>query len=50
MGDPIGPRLLTVRIGEKAALIRAGVCRDTGRLGVGLDAEANLRGGPRPHA
>jgi len=38
--------VFTGGIGEHAAPIRAGVCRDAGWLGVELDAEANLRDGP----
>ena len=38
--------VFTGGIGEHAASIRAGVCRDAGWLGVELDAEANLRDGP----
>jgi acetate kinase len=38
--------VLTGGIGENAASIREGVCRDAGWLGVALDPDANLRGGP----
>ena len=39
--------VFTGGIGEHAAPIRARVCRDAAWLGVGLDAAANDRGGPR---
>jgi acetate kinase len=39
--------VFTGGIGEHAAPIRAGVCRDAGWLGVVLDPDANARGGPR---
>jgi acetate kinase len=38
--------VFTGGIGENAAPIRERVCRDAAWLGVGLDAEANARGGP----
>jgi acetate kinase len=38
--------VFTAGIGEHAAPIREGVCRDAGWLGVELDPEANRRGGP----
>jgi len=39
--------VFTGGIGEKAAVIRARVCRDAAWLGLDLDAEANDTGGPR---
>jgi acetate kinase len=39
--------VFTGGIGENAAAIRARVCRDAVWLGLGLDEEANARGGPR---
>jgi acetate kinase len=39
--------VFTGGIGEHAAPIRAGVCRDSAGLGVELDPEANARSGPR---
>ncbi|HMB02802.1 MAG TPA: hypothetical protein VKP69_03565, partial [Isosphaeraceae bacterium] len=39
--------VFTAGIGEHAAAIRARVCRDAAWLGIALDEEANLRGGPR---
>ncbi len=39
--------VFTGGIGENAAAIRARVCRDAAWLGLGLDEEANARGGPR---
>jgi acetate kinase len=39
--------VFTGGIGENAAPIRAGVCRDAAWLGVDLDDDANSRGGPR---
>src|SRR5512135_162610 len=39
--------VFTAGIGEHAAAIRAQVCRDAAWLGIALDEEANLRGGPR---
>jgi acetate kinase len=39
--------VFTGGIGEHAAPIRAGVCRDSAWLGVELDPEANAQGGPR---
>ncbi len=39
--------VFTGGIGQHAAPIRARVCRDAEWLGVGLDAAANTRGGPR---
>jgi acetate kinase len=38
--------VFTGGIGENAVSIRARVCRDAGWLGVELDGEANLKGGP----
>ena len=38
--------VFTGGIGEHAAPIREGVCRDAAWLGVELDSEANVRGGP----
>jgi acetate kinase len=39
--------VFTAGIGENAAIIRARVCEDAAWLGIGLDAGANARGGPR---
>ena len=39
--------VFTAGIGENAAPIRASVCRDAAWIGVTLDEEANLKGGPR---
>jgi acetate kinase len=39
--------VFTAGIGEHAAEIRAGVCRDARWLGIALDEEANSRNGPR---
>jgi acetate kinase len=39
--------VFTGGIGENASAIRARVCRDAAWLGLGLDEEANGRGGPR---
>jgi acetate kinase len=39
--------VFTAGIGERAAAIRAGVCRQAGWLGVELDTTANGAGGPR---
>jgi acetate kinase len=38
--------VFTGGIGENAAAIRARVCRDAGWLGLELDADANVSGGP----
>ena len=38
--------IFTGGIGENAALIRARVCRDARWLGIELDEDANLEGGP----
>ena len=42
--------VFTAGIGEHAAAIREGVCRDAAWLGLELDAAANAAGGPRLHA
>jgi acetate kinase len=39
--------VFTGGIGQHAAAIREALCRDAAWLGVSLDAEANLAGGPR---
>jgi acetate kinase len=39
--------VFTAGIGEHAAPVRARVCEHAGWLGVRLDREANLGGGPR---
>ena len=41
--------VFTAGIGEHAAAIREGVCRDAAWLGLELDAAANAGGGPRLH-